>query len=44
MYLLSSDVQMGRVLISVGSVMERTTARMVLMNRIVVISMYIAEN
>ena len=38
MHPLSSDVQMGRVLTSTGNVMERMTARMILMNRIVVIS------
>ena len=42
MHPLSSDVQMGRVLTSTGNVMERMTARMVLMNRIVVI--YIAQH
>jgi len=42
MLLLSSDVQMGRVLTSIGNVMGRMTARMVLTNRIVVI--YIAEH
>lgn len=42
MLLLSSDVQMERVLTSIGNVMGRMTARMVLTNRIVVI--YIAEH
>jgi len=42
MLLLSSDVQMRRVLTSIGNVMGRMTARMVLTNRIVVI--YIAEH
>lgn len=42
MLLLSSDVQMGRVLTSIGNVMGTMTARMVLTNRIVVI--YIAEH
>lgn len=42
MLLLSSDVQMGRVLTSIGNVMGRMTARMVLTNKIVVI--YIAEH
>lgn len=42
MLLLSSDVQMRRVLTSIGNVMGTMTARMVLTNRIVVI--YIAEH
>ena len=44
MHLLSSDVQMGLVLASAGNVMERMTARTILTNRIVVISMCILQN
>ena len=45
MHLLSSDVHMGLyVLISVGNVMERMTARTILTNRIVVISICILQN
>ena len=44
MHLLSSDAQMGLVLASAGNVMERMTARTILTNRIVVISMCILQN
>ena len=44
MHLLSSDVLMGLVLASAGNVMERMTARTILTNRIVVISMCILQN
>ena len=44
MHLLSSDVQMGLVLASAGNVMERMTARTILTNSIVVISMCILQN
>ena len=44
MHLQSSDVQMGLVLASAGNVMERMTARTILTNRIVVISMCILQN
>ena len=37
MHPVSSDVQMGHVLTSTGNVMERMTAKIILMNRAVVI-------
>ena len=37
MHPVSSDAQMAHVLTSIGNVMERMTAKIILMNRVVVI-------